>query len=366
MSALRLVADDLTGALDAGAQFTGARGDLSCTLGPVASWNRGADLAVNLGCRDATPATAAAASRAALPVLEGADLRFKKIDSLLRGHWAAELAAWIGAGGFGTVVLAPAFPAQNRATRGGRQWARFPGRPWAMTGVDPGAALASEGVASRSIAAPFDVPDGPPGTVLICDAETDEDLDQICAKLRNARQPVLWCGSAGLARALAGAPPRQIRPVDGRHLAIVGTNHPVSLIQIAYLRERHPGRVVTFDADRSASAARIAEALAARGSCLAVADPGDIVDRKAAAGLIATWLGDVFGCMPPPDMLTVSGGETFLALCRGLSTDHLLLLGEYAPGLPVSRLVGGAWDGAVALSKSGAFGGEDLFTALLG
>lgn len=366
MSALRLVADDLTGALDAGAQFTGSRGDLPCTLGPAATWDRGTDLAVNLGSRDASPATAAAASRTVLPMLDGADLVFKKIDSLLRGPWAAELAAWIGLGGFGTIVLAPAFPAQNRATRRGRQWARFPGRPWSMAGGDPAAALAAEGVTSRSVASPFDLPDVPPGTVLICDAETDGDLDQICAKLRNARQPVLWCGSAGLARALAGAPPRPIRPVEGRHLAIVGTNHPVSLTQIAHLRDRHPGRVVTFDADGASSAARIAEALAMRGTCLAVADPGDAVEREAAAGLIATWLGDVFGRMPPPDMLTVSGGETFLALCRGLATDHLLLLGEYAPGLPVSRLIGGVWDGTVALSKSGAFGGEDLFTALLG
>ena len=366
MSTLRLIADDLTGALDAGAQFTGARGTLPCTLGPVTMWGVEADLAINLGCRDATPAEAAAASRAALPVLDGADLRFKKIDSLLRGHWAAELAAWIDVGGFGTIVLAPAFPAQNRATRGGRQWARFPGRPWSMAEADPAAALAAEGVKSRAVARPFDVPDVAPRTVLICDAETDEDLDQICANLRNARQPVLWCGSAGLARALAGAPPRRIRPEDGRHLAIVGTDHPVSLIQIAHLRDRHPGRVVTFDADGLSSAARIAEALAASGSCLAVADPGEAVDREAAAGLIAACLGDVFGRLPPPDMLTVSGGETFLALCRGLSTDHLLLLGEYAPGLPVSRLIGGAWHETVALSKSGAFGSEDLFTALLG
>ena len=366
MSVLKLVADDLTGALDAGAQFTGARGALPCTLGAVTTWGPGADLAVNLGCRDAAPAKAAAASRAALPILDGADLRFKKIDSLLRGHWAIELAAWIEAGAFGTVVLAPAFPAQNRVTRGGRQWARFPGRPWSMAEVDPAAALAAVGVASRSIARASEIPNGPPGTVLICDAETDEDLDQICAKLRNARQPVLWCGSAGLAQALAGAPPRRIRPIDGRHLAIIGTNHPVSLIQIVHLRERHPGRVVTFDADGSASASRIDEALATLGTCLAVADPGKAIDRDAAAGLIATWLGDVFGRMSPPDMLTVSGGETFLALCRGLSADHLLLLGEYAPGLPVSRLIGGLWDGTVALSKSGAFGGEDLFTALLG
>ena len=366
MTALRLVADDLTGALDAGAQFTGARGPLPCTLGTVATWDAGADLAVNLGCRDATPAMAAAASLAVLPILEGADLRFKKIDSLLRGHWAAELAVWIAAGAFGTVVLAPAFPAQNRATRLGRQWARFPGRPWSPVALDPADALAAAGVSSRTVAAPFDIPDVAPGTVLICDAETDEDLDRICAKLRSARQPVLWCGTAGLARALAGSPPRRILPDEGVHLAIVGTNHPVSLGQIAHLRGSHPGQVVTFDADASASAARIAEALAARGSCLVVADPGEGLDREVAASLIAAWLGDIFGRLPPPDMLTVSGGETFLALCRGLSTDHLLLLGEFAPGLPVSRMVGGTWDGTTALSKSGAFGGEDLFTALLG
>lgn len=365
MTALRLIADDLTGALDAGAQFTGACGPLPCALGPVGAWPARDSLVVDLGCRDGSEPAAVGANRAALPLLDGAAVAFKKIDSLLRGHWAAELAAVFDAGPFAAAVLAPAFPAQNRVTRGGRQWVRFPGRAWARVDPDPAAALAAHGVRVLGPAASAGSAPLPRGVVAVCDAETEADLAAVCARFRGAKGPVLWCGSAGLARALAGSPPRPV-PVGGRpHLAVVGTDNPVSLRQVAHLRATAPERVVAFDGDAPASAARIAAALDRAGACLAVASPPEGVARPEAAGLIAAWLGPVFGRLPRPACVSASGGETFLALCRGLGVDHLLLLGEQAPGLPVSRLVGGVWNGATVLSKSGAFGDEALWSRLL-
>jgi uncharacterized protein YgbK (DUF1537 family) len=366
MSPVRLVADDLTGALDAGAQFTQTHGPLVCSLGPMREWPDGQALAVNLGCRDGSPADAIAATEAALPILRGAGIGFKKIDSLLRGHWAAELAVCVRSGLFGTIVLAPAFPAQNRATRGGRQWVRFPGQDWRMVDVDTRAALAAEGVPCRRLAASTDLPRASArGSVMVCDAETEDDLDRIAAVARGLPGPVLWCGSAGLARALSGVPPRPA-PFGARpHLAIVGTNNPVSLGQIAHLRRIAPDLLQPFDHAARAGAARIAAVLDKTGACLATADLPSTVDRGDAAALIATWLGDVFGRLAAPACLTIGGGETFLALCRGLAVDHLELLGEHAPGLPISRLVGGVWSGTTVLSKSGAFGDEALFSRLL-
>jgi hypothetical protein len=48
--------------------------------------------ALNLSCRDGNERTAVACTRDSLGCYSGADLALKKIDSLLRGHWAAELA----------------------------------------------------------------------------------------------------------------------------------------------------------------------------------------------------------------------------------------------------------------------------------
>jgi hypothetical protein len=72
MMILRLIADDLTGALDTAAQFTGR----IAPEGPCA---------LNLSCRDGDQKTAVACTRDSLRCYSGADLAFKKIDSLLRG-----------------------------------------------------------------------------------------------------------------------------------------------------------------------------------------------------------------------------------------------------------------------------------------
>src|SRR5258707_5620425 len=118
MTIVRLIADDLTGALDTAAQFTGRVGPLPVLLDrtmapPEASY------ALNLSCRDGDETTAVACMRDSLRCFSGADIAFKKIDSLLRGHWAAELAEIVKSGMFRRIVLAPAVPAHGPLTRNG-------------------------------------------------------------------------------------------------------------------------------------------------------------------------------------------------------------------------------------------------------
>ena len=63
----------------------------------------------------------------------GASIAYKKVDSLLRGHTLAELAACLQGGAFPFCVVAPAFPYQGRVTRSGVQFRRTAGgtgRQW--------------------------------------------------------------------------------------------------------------------------------------------------------------------------------------------------------------------------------------------
>ena len=120
MTILRLIADDLTGALDTAAQFTGRMGPLPVLLDRTIAAPEGSYV-LDLSCRDGDEKSAVALTRESLRCFSGADLAFKKIDSLLRGHWAAELAEIVKSGAFRRIVLAPAFPAQGRLTRGGLQ-----------------------------------------------------------------------------------------------------------------------------------------------------------------------------------------------------------------------------------------------------
>ena len=110
-----LLADDLTGALDTAARFVPRFGALPVTW--KGGWASGAR---DLATREGSEAAAVAAHEGCAAALRGASLAFKKLDSLLRGHPAAELAASFRAGGFDHMVIAPAFPFQGRVTRGGR------------------------------------------------------------------------------------------------------------------------------------------------------------------------------------------------------------------------------------------------------
>ena len=133
MTGLRVLADDLTGALDSAARFVPATGAVPIFWKPPLALP--ATAAIDAGTRDLPAAEARAVLDRLACLLEGADLAFKKLDSLLRGHVAAEIAACLP--GFEHCVIAPAFPFQGRATRGGRQFARAPDG-WRGVGPDLG------------------------------------------------------------------------------------------------------------------------------------------------------------------------------------------------------------------------------------
>lgn len=149
MTSLRLLADDLTGALDTAAELVGL-------VGPVPVFWHGAipavlpaSAALDSGTRELGRLPAASIVAGLAASLSPASLAYKKIDSLLRGPTLAELAACMRAGGWQRCVLAPAFPHQGRVTRGGRQFARDGDGHWSSVGGDIVAMLRVEGVEAQ-------------------------------------------------------------------------------------------------------------------------------------------------------------------------------------------------------------------------
>ncbi|KMO18398.1 nucleotide-binding domain containing protein, partial [Methylobacterium platani] len=286
--------------------------------------------------------------------LAGAGIAFKKVDSLLRGPWAAELAACLG--GRRHVVVAPAFPYQGRRTCDGRQLARA-GDGWQAVSGDIAEALRAAGVPARRA----DVAEGPIDGVAVYDATTEDDLDRIAALGQGA--PVLWCGSGGLAGALArrhGAHPAPGgAALRGPVLGLFGSDRPETAGQLALCPEH---RLVLDEGD---PAAPVADRLAADGVALVSLALPEGTPRGEAAERIAAAFGRLARALPPPGTLAVAGGETLKALCLSLGTEALVVTGQVAPGLPRSRMRGGLWDGTDILSKSGAFGTPTLWRDLL-
>jgi uncharacterized protein YgbK (DUF1537 family) len=352
MTIVRLIADDLTGALDTAAQFTGRIGPLPVlldrrTAAPKTSY------ALNLSCRDGDTNTAVACTRDSLRCYSGADLAFKKIDSLLRGHWAAELAEIVRSGIFRRIVLAPAVPAHGRLTRGGLQML-------AQSSADPllikdiAAELERHGVSSGGVDCEMVLPD----------AESDADLDAIAKRYAN-EPATLWCGAAGLARALAQEPPRVARPLNQPHLVIVGSRHPVTLRQVDVFGAARPDCLASMTAEPS-FVDRVRTTLETSGCCVVLpALPSDLSETEATER-IARGLERLSGRLPALGGLTVVGGETFAALCRVLKATRLSVDGEFLHGVPASRMDTGLCSGTSCASKSGAFGEPDWLLKHLG
>jgi uncharacterized protein YgbK (DUF1537 family) len=212
-----LIADDLTGACDAAIQFRlrGARTRVALTPDPEPA----EVLAFNTETRGLTEPEI----RTRIQALAHwqASVIFKKIDSLMRGNPAAEIAAALEAFACDEAIVTPAFPAMGRRVVNGH--------------------LVVDTLPEWT---PLDV------SALARDAETDDHLRQIVREGLASGCRILWAGSGGLACALAeellgplqapAAPPIVTGPV----LFCIGSDHPVTLAQQALLRQ-HGHRVVT-------------------------------------------------------------------------------------------------------------------------
>jgi len=318
MTRLRLLADDLTGALDSAARFVPLTGAVAVTWSDVAA---AGSAAIDSGTRDMSPEWARKTVAELALLLDGGEPAFKKIDSLLRGHVAVELAACMRR--FDHCVLAPAFPFQGRITRNGRQFVRD-GEVWRDVGVDLSSELGARGIVAN-----------------MRDAETDADLDAIVAEGRRLAGRVLWCGTGGLAGALAGhrAVPRPVLPQP--ILALIGSDHSVSRAQVA---------AVPPDLHRS----------------VVICDIPPATDRLQARERINRTFSAVLQRVERPGTLFVTGGHTLRDLSDALGVTRLDVDGEIEPGVPTSVMRGGAWDGQRVVSKSGAFGDTGFLAALLG
>ncbi|GGF51171.1 hypothetical protein GCM10007301_08240 [Azorhizobium oxalatiphilum] len=337
---LRMLADDLTGALDSAAAFASPAAPVAVRWSGPAVQGRGA-VALDSGTREVGAAAAGAAVAALAPGLwaeTSGTVAFKKLDSLLRGNEVAELCACLDILLPTTCIIAPAFPAQRRITRGGRQMQWVDGL-WCTVATDLVSSLRRAGFALAELRPGARLPAG----IAVFDAESDADLDAIVAAAAG-QEDVLWVGSGGLAAALARAhgvhgsrAPAPAFPL----LGLVGSEHPAAFAQLARLGQRHVALSGQRGEDRN-----IAARLAGEGCVFATVSLPAGTKRTNAARLIAARFAALVSALEPPKTLFVAGGETLRSLCAALGADHLDVTGEIMPGVPCSILRGGRWDGA--------------------
>lgn len=358
MALLRLLADDLTGALDTAVEFVGLCGPLEVTWTEILPATLSESLVFDSGTRELGKAQVLPIMERLVPALYDATIAFKKVDSLMRGVWAAELAACLRSGRWSSCIVAPAFVYQGRLTRGGQQFAQTQDGHWSPVGGNILAELAAEGIEAREGQLEQDLPPG----VSVFDADSDDDLDRVVAVGRHAKGSVLWVGSGGLARALArgnevSASSRLQAPV----LGLFGSDQPATAAQLAACGSQ----VITLVEGAPDNAHDVERRLTADGVVLARFGLSSGLSRADAAQRIARELWAMTSQLQPPRTLIVAGGETLKALCVCLGARSLKLMGQIMPGLPRSVIQGGRWPGVEVISKSGSFGPANLWANLL-
>ncbi|MCK1491668.1 Hrp-dependent type III effector protein [Bradyrhizobium sp. 180] len=356
MTSVRLLADDLSGALDTAAEFVGLCGPFDVTWLPAPAVPNSRSLAIDSGTRERSKAKSVEIVGRLAPQLRGATIAYKKVDSLLRGAWAAELGACLHSGDWASCVVAPAFDYQGRRTVDGQQFARTLQGEWHRVGDNLLTELRQEDIEARQGGADT----LSQGGVQVFDAESDIDLDRIVQMGRRMPGPVLWCGSGGLAGALARShraeAPGQLKlPV----LGLFGSDQPATASQLAACG------AATIALAEGGSAAPVRHKLADDGVALVKFALAEGLARAEAARRIAREMSALIAALEPPGTLIVAGGETLKAACVALGAHALQVTGRIVPGLPRSILQGGRWAGVDVISKSGAFGPSELWRDLL-
>lgn len=333
MAELAIIADDLTGALDAAAPFA-MRGiptavALSAEALPEAMAGGARIVGVSTDSREIGPEAARDAVRSAIAALPAGTRLFKKIDSRLKGNIAAELDAIP----YSHSLVIPAIPAFERGVRDGR-------------------------LCGFGISEPIDIADrlgAHMARATVPDIETQADIDNALALDHD-----LAVGARGLAQSMAMRMAPGVTPADPilpnrRALVVIGSIDPITHAQLDRLRAANP------------DVAHVAAPNGVGPGDVHLTAPVTIVQatpgtERAASRHVAAALAETVARLAPPldTLLVLSGGATAQAILQRLDIGTLQLVGEALPGLPVAT--GG---GLTFVTKSGGFGGVNTLQQLL-
>ena len=368
---IAVIADDLTGALDTGVQFSNWGFTVQVTDDPLSS---SADVVVlNTDSRSLAPEKAYGLVFSVTEKVSGFDIIYKKTDSTLRGNVGAEIQAVLDATGEETAVLTPCYPPTARSVRGGHLL---------VDGIPIHHTEYSEHGSKQSyipdiirvgatcpvihVGDPFDVHHS---GIVVIDSESEADLLKIA---RNLTGHKVLAGSAGLAAALA-----EIMVNPPPVLSVIGSRRTVTQRQARELESRLGAELIPLDMRKVLNKEPQGEALqraidafeGGRDVIIISAPDSEAVEMTVefveSLGLSATELEaritDALACTAGALIkqttlsgIILSGGATAMAVCAALSVNEIAIIEELRPGIPLLRL-----DGINAVTKAGGFGEPD-------
>jgi len=354
-------------------------------------------LAIDLDCRRSAADVAARANADAWQALKRPGRRlYKKIDSTLRGNFAAEVAALVPLAGM--AIVAPAFPAAGRTTRDARQWLHG-------VAVETSEVWCNEGIAGRAdlvemlkqqdlrvSVLKLDMVRGDPSTLtaqmsaaradgvqaLVCDSETNDDLRRV-ARASASLDGVFWVGSAGLARDLMAA--LELTAAGGRTrlspssqvgspvLSVVGSMSSTSHAQVAVLKTTAGSAMLSLELTTESLryaqpelTALVIETLQ-QGRDVVVSlkqdDHAHLADGLMFCQRLAALLAPA---VSHAASVIATGGETARTLLAAAGIDVLRVVDEIESGVPLLHATH-AGRTLQVITKAGGFGTPDTLSS---
>ncbi|GAB3872051.1 four-carbon acid sugar kinase family protein [Terrabacter terrigena] len=419
--ALAVVADDLSGAAECAvhALLRVSRSSVALAPAPDAHRDSPAAVASETASSDATCVTvdtdsrrltqeaAVRAVRAAARLVAAAPVVVKKVDSLLRGHVGAEVAALAQELGR-TPVVAVANPGLHRIVRDGvLHVAGTPLHQTDLWDVEPTPAPTAVSEALRPLRTVV-VPQATvalgvdavaealaharaSGLVAVCDAATETDLETVHAAATGSTPEALLVGSGALAAVAARAlplerpdpEPRHGAPSDGTAhdgeteprpgadsepapsvLFVLGTRAPGLADQLAHLRAAHSVHTLLVRPDDLLTdpehVRRHLGAALPGGVVVVTLDPTAPADPSRARRLAEALADAVAPAADAYDALFLSGGETARAVLDRLGVHALEVVTQIETGTVVSTRPGGR----TVVTRPGSFGRPQSLVAV--
>jgi uncharacterized protein YgbK (DUF1537 family) len=365
-----LIADDLTGACDTGAQFV--RRGLSCRVQLKLSGSRAPAMTEVVAFNTNSRNDGIVQCRRKIEEVAGrsshlsANIIFKKVDSTFRGNVGEEIATALRMFKCEAAIVAPAFPAMRRLVRGGiLHWTDCSGGGQ----LDIRCLLAEQGVSPEKLvlmrpagrnlvdfAADLNrhMRDGKQLFVVDCDSQDDLHF-AVAAGLKLPRR-LLWVGSAGLGIAVADsvAKSQTHKSVSGVSDAplmfVIGSTHFATVRQKRMLLAA-TGAVEVTPSVEAIGAARHA-----------LRDKRHLVVSIEQGGFSESSLRRFFASLEgiPVAAIFLTGGDTGTLVCDAIAAHSIDLRDEIATGFPWGILRGGMFHDLPVASKSGSFGDEDV------
>lgn len=359
---IRIITDDFTSALDGTGCFAGLGWDTTVLLAPD-EHAAASVVSLDTDTREAMRDSGRQLIADAALQWRDADTLVLQFDSTLRGHVAHDCLTVMVASGRRKLLIAPAFPSAGRTTVNGSvlldgvpvhqtAFAADPSLPVLQSHIpalfsewNTEVQIARDAAHARELLEHCDV--------VVVDARTEVELDQIAADFASMPQLVL-AGSTGLLRALArtlplpdntpASPPAGLHcglaglPPVSQPCLVVGSMNPAARRQLARVRGQQRIRVLATEDDRLAS-----EKLRRQSMQQLVQRAAQLMQQQLADGLVVT------------------GGETARRIVDQLPDVSLRVLAEVMPGVPLAEVRSSACVFPM-ITKAGGFGDDQALS----